>query len=167
MPRSPQSDLIVNPVSAFRPTPKEMLGQDMSASDLPEITLTTRDVERLAALIGDFFRVRDKDTAFLAGELDRATVVDPDDIGEGVVTMRSLVDFWSGESGRLERVMLVYPAEASQSENKISVLTPVGTALLGLTEGQRMPYAAVDGNVRQLTLHRVLFQPEANGMAWL
>lgn len=165
MPRSPQSNLTLNPVSAFYP--KEMLGQDMSAPDLPEITLTTRDVERLAALVGDFFRIRDKHAAFLARELDRATIVDPADIGEGVVTMRSLVDFWSGATGRLSRVMLVYPAEASEAENKISVLTPVGTALLGLSEGQRMPYAAVDGSMRQLTLDRVLFQPEANGMAWL
>ena len=71
--------------------------------------------------------------------------MDPDAIREDIVTMRSLVDFWNGETGRISRVMLSYPAEASVAKNKISVLTPVGTALLGLPEGECMPYEATDG----------------------
>lgn len=161
----PHSAAVPNPVVTPRQT--NASGSITNAPSLPEITVTEKDAARLAALIGDFFRIRDRQVAFLARELDRANIVDPDAIREGIVTMRSLVDFWNGETGRMSGVMLVYPAEASVSENKISVLTPVGTALLGLSEGQCMPYEATDGAIRHLTVHSVLFQPEANGMGWL
>jgi regulator of nucleoside diphosphate kinase len=166
MPRSPVTPR-PNPVEMPRQVQRNTPGTIMNISTLPDITVTTKDASRLAALIGDLFQVRDSQIAFLARELDRAKIVEPDVIREDIVTMRSLVDFWNGETGRMARVMLSYPAEASVSENKISVLTPVGTALLGLPEGECMPYEAADGTMRHLTVHRVLFQPEANGMGWL
>jgi regulator of nucleoside diphosphate kinase len=166
MPRLPyNAAALPNPVATTGQT--DTLGSITNDPSLPEITVTTKDASRLAALIGDFFQIRDSQVGFLARELDRANIVDPDAIREGIVTMRSLVDFWNGETGRMSRVMLVYPAEASVSENKISVLTPAGTALLGLSKGQCMPYEATDGAIRHLTVHSVLFQPEANGMGWL
>lgn len=144
-----------------------MLELSMNAPGLPEIAITTQDAMRLGQLVDGLFRIRDRRIAFLAQELDRASVVDPAEIRAGVVTMRSLVEFWGAEDGRLTRAMLVYPAEADVSEDKISILTPVGTALLGLSEGQCMPYEAVDGSRRRLCVNQVLFQPEAEGMRWL
>ena len=167
MPRSPHSAAFPRQVGTSKGARENAPGAITNARSLPPITVTTRDASRLAALVGDLFQVRDSDIAFLARELDRANIVAPDEISEGVVTMRSLVDFWNGETGRMCRVMLAYPAEASVSENKLSVLTPAGTALLGLPEGECMPYEAADGSLRHLTVDRVLFQPEANGMTWL
>ena len=163
----PHRDAYPHPPPMFYPTESAALGLAMNAPDLPEITVTAQDVLRLARLVDDLFHIRDRRVAFLARELDRAAVVDSAEIPGGVVTMRSFVEFRSGESGRRHRAQLVYPAEASVSEDKLSVLTPIGTALLGLSEGQSMPYEAEDGSVRRLSVNRVLFQPEAEGMAWL
>lgn len=167
MPRLPHRDACPHPLTPSHLAESAALGLAMDAPDLPEIVITAQDAKRLARLVGDLFQIRDPQAAFLARELDRATVVDPAEIPGGVVTMRALVEFRSGEDGRLHRVQLVYPAEASVSENKISILTPIGTALLGLSEGQSMPYEAGDGSMRRLGVNRVLFQPEAAGMAWL
>jgi regulator of nucleoside diphosphate kinase len=167
MPQSPHSAAFPHQVGTSKGARENSPEAITNPRSLPPITVTTRDASRLAALVGDLFQVRGSDIAFLARELDRANIVAPDEISEGVVTMRSLVDFWNGETGRMCRVMLAYPAEASVSENKLSVLTPVGTALLGLTEGECMPYETADGSLRHLTVAQVLFQPEANGMTWL
>ena len=167
MSRVSHVEVCPNPAAVPQAVPRNVLGPTMNAPDLPAITVTAQDAMRLARLVDDPFQIRDRQVAFLASELDRANVVDPADIPEGVVTMRSLVEFWKGDSGRLSRAMLVYPAEASVSEDKISILTPIGTALLGLSEGQSMPYEGIDGRIRRLSVNRVLFQPEAAGMGWL
>lgn len=164
--RRSHADIRSNPATTTSPAPvSDLLGLTMNAPELPEITITAKDAMRLGRLVDDFFQIRDRDIAFLARELDRANVVHPADLPRRVVTMRSLVEFWNG--GRQAQAMLVYPAEASVSENKISVLTPVGTALLGLSEGQSMSYEDPDGSMRRVIVNRVLFQPEAEGMDWL
>lgn len=149
------------------PRPDNSLGLAMNAPDLPEIAVTARDALRLAYLVGDLFHIRDRRITMLARELDRASMVDSSEIRPGVVTMRSVVEFRSGEDGDLSVGMLVYPEEARSREGQISILTPVGTALLGLSEGQTMPYAPTDDRTARLTVNRVLFQPEAAGMWWL
>ena len=145
----------------------DRLGAAMDVPDLPEITVTTTDELRLAQLIGDFFHIRNRQIAFLARELDRASVVDSAAIQAGVVTMHSVAEFRDAENGCLSRATLVYPAEIHLGADAISILAPVGTALLGLSEGQCMPYEAEDGSVRRVTIHRVLFQPEAERLRWL
>ena len=149
------------------PRPDNVLGLAMNSPDLPEIVMTARDTLRLAHLVGDLFHIRDRRIALLARELDRASVVDASDICPGVVTMRSVVEFRSSEQGRLSVAMLSYPGEVRGAEAPISILTPVGTALLGLSEGQTMPYESTDDRISFLTVNRVLFQPEAAGMWWL
>lgn len=149
------------------PRPDHALGLAMNAPDLPEIVVTARDALRLAHLVGDLFHIRDRRIAMLARELDRASLVDSGEIRPGVVTMRSIVEFRSGEDGELSVGMLVYPGDTRPGEGQISILTPVGTALLGLSEGQTMPYAPTDDRMGRLTVNRVLFQPEAAGMWWL
>lgn len=145
-------------------TPENALGLAMNAPDLPEIVVTAQDAWRLAQLVGDIFRVRDRQIALLARELDRASIVESRDVGRGTVTMRSVVEFRSDGDDRLSVAMLVYPAEARDRDDQVSVLAPIGTALLGLCEGQTMPYAGADGRIRRLRVNRVLFQPEAAGM---
>jgi regulator of nucleoside diphosphate kinase len=81
--------------------------------------------------------------------------------------MRSLVRYRQDDSGKICRATLVYPVEADTSNDRISVLTPVGAALVGLSEGRLMPYEASDGTIESVTVLEVLFQPEARGMSWL
>lgn len=160
----------ISPVDCS-PKPSNLFAPAIGDSDLPAIVVTKLDAIRLGRVVGDLFQIRTKQVGFLARELDRANIVDPADVPAGVVTMRSVVEFRAGNSGKVSRAMLVYPAEASVSSAicalNVSVLTPIGTALLGLSEGQSMPYEAVDGRIRRLTIHKVVFQPEAAGMGWL
>jgi regulator of nucleoside diphosphate kinase len=166
MPRLSHVNVCPNSDSVSEAPARDVPGLTIKALDLPAITVTAKDAMRLGRIIDDL-HIRDRQAAVLASKLHRANIVDPADLREGIVTMRSMVEFWSGETSRLFRAMLVYPAEASVSENKISILTPIGTALLGLSEGQCMPYEASDGSVKRLSVNRVLFQPEAAWMGWL
>jgi regulator of nucleoside diphosphate kinase len=146
---------------------KKALWSILNDPNLPDITITAQDLLRLASLVDDFFAPRDRAAAFLAHELDRATVVSLSDLPDGVVTMRSLIRYRQDDSGKICRATLVYPVEADTSNDRISVLTPVGAALVGLSEGRLMPYEASDGTIESVTVLEVLFQPEARGMSWL
>ena len=77
--------------------------------------------------------------------------------------MNSRVRFRDDLTGKQSEVELVYPANANILEGKISVLAPVGTALLGLTEGDSIEWPVPSGKHRALTVVSVLFQPEAEG----
>jgi regulator of nucleoside diphosphate kinase len=66
--------------------------------------------------------------------------------------MNSEVQFRDDTTGKVQRVMLVYPEEADISLHKISVLTPVGTALIGLPTGQSITWETPTGELRQLTV---------------
>jgi regulator of nucleoside diphosphate kinase len=118
---------------------------------MPSIIVTTTDQERLAALANAVMK-RDPDVAReLMGELDRATVVAADAAPTNVVRMGSTLTF-RADDGVVRRVTLVFPGDADIGSGKISILTPVGTALLGLSKGQSIKWAARDGRERQLTI---------------
>jgi len=96
----------------------------------------------------------------LERELDRATVVPSADVPADVATMNSRVRYTDECDGAQRTVSLVYPIYANAEEGKVSVLAPVGTALLGLSEGQSIEWAFPDGSSRRLKLEEVLHQPE-------
>ncbi|HEX2115931.1 MAG TPA: nucleoside diphosphate kinase regulator, partial [Alphaproteobacteria bacterium] len=98
-------------------------------------------------------------------ELSRARVVDSERIAPDVVTMHSEVLFRDEESGRERAVTLVYPGEHTAHDGALSVLTPLGAALVGLSEGQTISFETSDGRSRRVSVVRVLSQPEANGRA--
>jgi regulator of nucleoside diphosphate kinase len=87
----------------------------------------------------------------LLSEMERATVVERDLMPPNVVQMGSTVEFASND-GQHRRVTLVFPADADIAQGKISVLTPVGTALIGLTEGQSIKWTTRDGREPELTV---------------
>ena len=95
----------------------------------------------------------------LLAEMDRATITDP--LPENVVRMGSTVTFRSG-SEEAKRITLVYPGEADIAQNKISILTPLGTALIGLSAGQKVVWSARDGKERVLEIASV--EPPADGL---
>ncbi len=88
----------------------------------------------------------------LLAEMDRATITDP--LPQNVVRMGSTVTFRSG-SEEAKRITLVYPGEADIAENKVSVLTPLGTALIGASAGQTVRWSTRDGRELSLTIETV------------
>ena len=129
---------------------------------LPQIRMTIWNFCKLESLLltrGDerSWRV----DALLARELKRSVVMDDSQIPPEVATMRSRVEFRIGGTGLAQISTLVYPGECHAYEDAISVLTPLGSAILGLSEGQSISYAGPDGTSVDVTILRVLHQPEA------
>ncbi len=98
----------------------------------------------------------------LEGELERAEVVDPKDVQGDVITMRSTVRLKDLDSGRELTYSLVFPSEADIDKGMISVLAPVGTAMIGYRVGDVIEWEVPSG-LRRLKVEEVLYQPEASG----
>jgi regulator of nucleoside diphosphate kinase len=131
---------------------------------LPTIIITQQDRDRLALLVDA--HADDSDNGLvdsLDQEINRARVVELGDMPPDVVTMNSRIVFRDDSSQTMQTVTLVYPGQENSLEGRISILTPVGAALLGLSEGQHISYATPDGRQKSLTLLKVLYQPEASG----
>ena len=128
--------------------------------------LTDQDYKRLKDVLD--LQVRQSRT--LASELqslenllDLARIVRSEAIPQNVVTMNSRVVFRDLGTGSEETVTITYPAEADPSSGRISVLSPVGTALVGATEGQEIELPLPHGNRRSIRIESVVYQPEAEG----
>lgn len=127
----------------------------------PAITLTHSDHERLSRL-AEAYAARNPDVAdVLLAELDRARVVDDGRVGADVVRMGSTLRFTS-DLREDKRVTLVFPGEADIAEGKISILTPIGAALIGLSAGQSIDWSARDGRIHRLTIESVEPMASAN-----
>jgi regulator of nucleoside diphosphate kinase len=120
--------------------------------ELPSISLSATDYEQLAHLAevgaGQFPQAAD----FLAREVARASVLPPGHAASGLVTMNSIVTFRDNTTLQEREVTLVYPHEADVSVRKISVLTPIGAALVGLSAGQSIDWQTPAGGWRSLTV---------------
>lgn len=127
----------------------------------PPITITRADLQRLEAMLN---RLEDFSVTAeaLEQELTRAQVVGLDEVPAGVVTMNSRVHCREEASGKDYHLTLVFPEEAG-AEGAVSVLAPVGCALLGLSVGQHIDWPAPGGKTLKLTLLAVEYQPEAAG----
>lgn len=125
----------------------------------PAITMTRSDHERLSRLADSIHpkSAHIADQLFL--ELERARVVADGRISSDVVRMGSGVRFASDLDDE-KFVVLVFPGEADIAENKISILTPIGTALIGLSVGQSIDWTARDGRVHRLTVEGVFMPGE-------
>ena len=127
----------------------------------PPIIITRADLQRLEALLeqlDDF----DATAEALEAELNRAQVVGHTEVPAGVVTMNSRVHCREEASGKDYHLTLVYPDQAG-GEGRVSVLAPVGCALLGLSVGQHIDWPGPAGKPLRLTLLAVEYQPEAAG----
>jgi regulator of nucleoside diphosphate kinase len=112
-----------------------------------ELKIGSGDYARLVAL---------RSAAPLADELSRAAVVPEERMPDNVVRMHSRVTYLDEHSGRRREVELVYPEEADLTRGKISVLAPVGSALLGLAEGQSIDWRFPRGGWRRLRVERTV-----------
>ena len=127
------------------------------------ITVTKQDHQRLNALAAHKSAGSCGIFEVLTFELERAHVVEPTEIPADVVTMRSRVVVYENDSERDRIYTLVYPGEEDISIGYISILTPVGAALIGLSAGQSLSWTTRDGRTKELTVRSILYQPEADG----
>jgi regulator of nucleoside diphosphate kinase len=118
----------------------------------------------LQRLVETWSNTRDRDAAdALADELDRAEVVLAESVAGTLVTMNSRVVFRDEETGETREVSLVYPSESDPDRGRISVLSPVGSALLGLSVGQTIDWPLPRGQLKRIRVVEVVYQPEAAG----
>jgi regulator of nucleoside diphosphate kinase len=127
------------------------------AAGRPAIFVAEDDARRLAFLLSggrgadghDLLHLRE-----LRAELERAIIVAPQDIPPGVITMNSVVTVADLTGGSRREFTLVYPHEAQPAAGKISVLAPLGTALLGYREGDEVEWL-MPGGMRRLLIESV------------
>jgi len=131
----------------------------MNGNSAPEIVLAAHDRSRLGLLSGYIAASACPAMRMLAGELARARVVAPADIPPDTVTMGSAVRYRDGETGQIFTVTLVYPEAEDRAASRISVLSPEGAALIGLSEGQSIRYVTPAGRRKWLVVLSVLSQP--------
>lgn len=129
-----------------------------------KIIVTQQDLARLHALIEGVSTERNVEAAeALEAELGRAQVVEPADVPPDVVTMNSRVRFVDETTGAEREATLVYPKDAAAAEGRISILAPVGAALIGLRAGDSIDWPMPNGRNKRLRIVEVLWQPEAAG----
>jgi len=121
----------------------------------PRIILTSADYEKLTILANAASNTMPDVAAELAEELDRAHVLAAGRHPVDTVCMGCEVDFRDDMTGRVQTVTLVYPNEADISKGRISVLTPIGTALIGLPVGKSIDWTTRNGDLKRLTVLQV------------
>ena len=127
------------------------------------IVLTSRDFDRLEALLGSLPSNGFPDKANLQMELERAEIVPPEKIPPNVVTMNSTVRFTIAGSSEDFRLTLVYPKDVGGQPDRISVLAPIGSALLGLSVGDELEWPTPGGGMSKVRVVDVIYQPERSG----
>lgn len=134
----------------------------MQRDDMPLICLTRRDFGQLDRLLTTYARTHPSRAAeILKSELARAKIVETADIAPNVVRMHSQVRIRDEHSERDRVVTLVYPAERGSTRDALSVLTSLGAALIGLSEGQSITFTGPDGRKRHVQVVKILGQINA------
>lgn len=129
------------------------------------IFITEFDLQRLQKLIADAQFTEYRKSAYLErlqSEIDRAQVVPPHEIPSNVITMNSTVTIEDLVTGEEETYTLVFPEAADLGQGRISILAPIGTAMLGYEVGDSIDWE-VPAGTRRLRVKKILYQPEASG----
>lgn len=129
----------------------------------PKIIISESDVERLETLLESLPVNAFPGKSELEAELGRADIVPPHEIPPTVVTMNSTVKFRVSSSDEEFRLTLVYPRDVDQSSKTISILAPVGSAMLGLSQGDEIEWPRPGGGTLKVTIEEIVYQPERVG----
>lgn len=129
----------------------------------PNIIISSLDADRLDALLESLPKGAFPGKAELEVELARADIVEPKQVPPTVVTMNSTVRFRVTSSKEEFSLTLVYPKDLDASGDKISILAPVGSALLGLSQGDDIEWPRPGGGTLKVHIEEVLYQPERAG----
>ncbi len=129
----------------------------------PKIVLSEIDAERLEKLLDSLPDAAFPGKAELLAELERAEVMAPEAIPPNVVTMNSTVSFSISSSSDVFTLTLVYPKDVDNSGTTISILAPVGSAMLGLATGEQIEWSKPGGGTMKVRIDEILYQPERSG----
>lgn len=129
----------------------------------PAIIINELDAERIDRLLEQPANASLPVAKALNDELDRAQMCAPEEMPANIVTMNSTVTFRELKSGEIRTRTLVYPAQMTDSANQLSVLAPVGTALLGLRVGDSIHWELPGGTSSDIEVLELIYQPEAAG----
>jgi len=135
-----------------------------ASRERPALLLSRVDVERIEDLL-ERPQYRGLNTDALREELERAELVEPGEVPDDVITMNStaLVKVVDGQSEHEHELTLVYPRDADGGSDKVSILAPVGSALLGLRAGSSIDWPMPGGRSARLHVLSIRYQPEAAG----
>lgn len=137
----------------------------MTASTTPTIVVSRLDCERLESLL-ESSAGAEVDTAALEAELARAQILEPAQMPADVITMNSTARFRvldGDDRGDERQLTLVYPRDADGSADRVSILAPVGSALLGLRIDDSIDWPVPGGRTVRLRVLSITYQPEAAG----
>jgi regulator of nucleoside diphosphate kinase len=124
---------------------------ELDTSARPPIAIEECHYARLSALALSMKGAKDV-CEYLGEELDRARILPPGEWNPSVVSLGSKVKFRDEHTGRIHELILVYPFEANIEHRRVSVMTPVGAALLGLSANQTISFCNTAGEPRKLTV---------------
>lgn len=127
-----------------------------AATQQPPLVIDAADYDRLRQLAEHALDTAPDVAQHLLDEIDRAEVLSTADMPGNVVRIGSLVTYQDGSTGSIRTIRLVFPHEADVSAMRISVISPIGAALIGLSEGQTMHWQLRDGQDKVLTVNRVV-----------
>lgn len=132
-------------------------------ASLPPVIMSSLDVERLERLLTTPALAGSPVAAKLLAEIDRADIREPAEMPIDVVTMNSKLTCREIQHGLQRELTLVYPDQANADRGCVSILAPVGMALLGLRVGQTIEWPGPDGKPLTLEVTALAYQPEAAG----
>ncbi len=130
---------------------------------LPNICISSRDFERIETLLDSLPVTYRAIKERLLEEMARADIVEPEAIAPTVVTMNSRVTFTVISTGQTMTRTLVYPRDQEGSTDKVSILTPMGSALLGLAVGQEIEWFIESNKTMRVQVNSIDYQPERAG----
>ena len=129
-------------------------------STRPKIIISQQDARRLENLLNALSDDQHPTLADLEEELSRAEIMDEKDIPPTVVTMNSTVKFRTSLSKDAFCLTLVYPEDLDEAGKTISILAPVGGALLGLSEGDAIEWSRPGGGTLKVFIEQIVSQPK-------
>ncbi|WP_447078204.1 nucleoside diphosphate kinase regulator [Shewanella algae] len=132
-------------------------------STQPNIVISEVDLERLERLLDSLPANAFPGHQALEAELERAEIRPSKEMPDNVVTMNSEVCFRMSSSNEEFTLRLVYPKDADGSAGKISILAPVGGALLGLAQGDEIEWPGPGGGTVKVRIEEIIYQPERSG----
>ncbi|OTG65790.1 nucleoside diphosphate kinase regulator [Acinetobacter silvestris] len=128
----------------------------------PNIIISSQDLHRLETMLEHQTKLTPT-MEHLEDELARATVVEPKNIPENVVSMNARVLITIAPAQEATEITLVYPHDFKGGKGQVNVVAPIGAAILGLAEGQEIEWPQPDGHIMKVKIEKVLYQPEREG----
>lgn len=132
---------------------------------MKKVTLTKNDYTRIYKAITDAKNsktINSNEAEKLLSELSKAEIVPSEKIDKDVVTMNSEVKLFFENTQKEQSFKIVYPQDANLKENKISIFSPIATALIGYKIGDEIEWI-VPGGMTKIKIVELLYQPEAAG----